>query len=369
MALEFGIFDTFSVPDWESGRRAEMYDRHIEGARIAEEAGFKSLFFIEHQNPPVPCISAPPVYLAALAAATSQLRLGAMVFQVPMYNPIRLAQDVALVDQLSKGRVEFGIGYGVVASEFEPWKLNFNERRAMGVEALEIVLQAWTNKEVTYRGKYWTFERARPEAQPYQQPHPPLWMGGHSRDSMDYAIEKKFPLSQIHGTEKVIAERFEYFRNAWSQRGNAGPPPRTLLVREVHVAETDEKARAQAEPYMLEGLLGRFGVQRAKLLRPDEASPERLENAKLYLKTAESFDFWIDEGLAFVGSPETVIRKIKEQQQLIGYDVLLTHHTINSMPQDLWTKSVKLFGKEVMPAFRSAKSAARVVGGTLVGNE
>lgn len=355
--LEFGIFDTFSVEEWASPDRADMYDRHIGFARLAEACGYTSFFFIEHQNPPTPCVTSPATYLAALANATRTLRIGTMVFQLPMYNPIRLAQDTAMVDQLSRGRLDFGIGYGVVASEFEPWNLSYTERRAMGVEALEIVRLAWTQQEITYEGKYWRFSGARPDAQPFQKPHPTLWMGGHSRDSIDYAVANSFNLANNHGNEQTIAERFAYFRRSLEQKDFVGQRPRALLVREVHVAETDRQARAEAEPFMLQGLLGRFGVERAKLLRPEEASPERIAHARMYSETARSYDYWMDEGLAYVGSPESVVEQIARQRELIGYDVLLAHHSINSMPADLVAKSMRLFGETIIPALSSPRSA------------
>src|SRR6266496_6554451 len=116
-SLEFGIFDGFAELEMED-LPANIYDAHIRFARNAEELGYHYYFFIEHQNAPFAYISAPNVYLAALARETSTLRFGPMVYQLPMYQPIRLAQDAARVDQLSRGRLEFGIGYGIHAHEF-----------------------------------------------------------------------------------------------------------------------------------------------------------------------------------------------------------------------------------------------------------
>lgn len=351
MNLDFGVFDSFSDPEWVVEDRAGLYDRHIDMARLADRIGYTHFFFIEHQNPPVACVTSPATFLAALASATTRLRIGAMVFQVPMYNPIRLAQDTAMVDHLSRGRLEFGIGYGVIANEFSPWGLEFRDRRAMGVEAVEILRRAWSGGELTYAGKFWQFQGATPDARPYQKPHPPLWMGGHSRDSIDYAVAENLNLAQSHGSEGDMATRFAYFRTAVAKQRQPGPAPRALLVREVHVAETDEQARREAEAYLLEGLLGRFGVERAAAIRPEELSPERAQNLEICVKTAQSYEYWIDGGHAFVGSPETVIDRIRAQQKLVGYDVLLTHHTINSMPPELVMKSIRLFGERVIPAF------------------
>src|SRR5205085_6055157 len=171
--LAFGIFDAFPARTAQQ-TAADLYDEHIQRAQLAERLGFQYYCFIEHPSAPFAAISAPNVYLAALARETSSLRFGPMVYQLPLHHPIRLAQDAAMVDQLSHGRLEFGIGYGIHQHEFLRWKLPFGERRKMGIEMMEIVLQAWTQDSVTYEGEYWTFDEALPRPRPFQQPHPPL---------------------------------------------------------------------------------------------------------------------------------------------------------------------------------------------------
>ena len=358
MTLKFGLFDTFSHREGEMRRAAELYQEHLEDASRADRLGYDYFFFIEHQNAGFPCVTAPSVYLAALAQVTKRIRIGAMVFQMPLHHPVRLAQDTALVDQLSQGRFDFAIGYGTRLGEFTPWDLPFDDRREMGIECMEIVQRAWTEEKFSYDGRFWTFKDALPQPLAYQQPHPPVWVGGHSPRSFDYAADNNFNVAQNIDVEKLIIEKFDYFRAAWKKRNHPGPMPKLMLVRHVHVAETDDLARAEAEPYMLEGLIGLDGVKRAKSLMAQEATPAMLETARVYLKTAESYDFWIDEGLGFVGSPETVARQISEQQTRVGYDILLTQHNIGNMPHALAHKSVRLFGEKVLPAFGTSERAA-----------
>jgi alkanesulfonate monooxygenase SsuD/methylene tetrahydromethanopterin reductase-like flavin-dependent oxidoreductase (luciferase family) len=277
-----------------------------------------------------------------------------MVYQLPMYHPIRLAQDAAMVDQLSRGRLEFSIGYGTRVYEFTPWKLRFEERREMGLEVMDIVMKAWTEDTVTYDGEYYSFDEALPKPKPYQQPHPPIWVGAHSSASFDYAAEQNFHVGQNIDVDAVAAEKFAYWRDKWKSFGRPGPMPRQLLARHVHVAETDDQARAEAEPYMLRGL--RPGSNAASPIdvsaRPSiERTPEREEFARVYRGTTESYDFWIDNGLALVGSPATVVRRLEEQQRLVGYDVFCGQHHVADMPSDLSRKSLRLFGERVIPAF------------------
>jgi alkanesulfonate monooxygenase SsuD/methylene tetrahydromethanopterin reductase-like flavin-dependent oxidoreductase (luciferase family) len=346
--LAFGIFDSLASnanPD-----AAVAYEELIASVQLAEEVGYHYYFLIEHQSSPYPGISSPNVFLASAARATKTIRLGAMVYQLPFHHPLRLAQDVATLDQLSRGRVDFGLGYGVAVEEFESWGLDFQQRRLQGVEAMHIIRRAWAERKFSFTGKYWNLTDVYVQPQPFQQPHPPVWMGGHSTESFDYAAEMDLDLAQNIDVEEIIAEKFAYFHAAWKRRGHARPKPRTMLVRHVHVAETDELALAESQVFMKQGLAGQRGVNIANSVRPD-ASPERKEIARIYSESTRGYEFWVGEGLAFVGSPDSVIRQIETQQRLIGYDVLLTHHRITTMPQELVTKSQRLFGEKVIPAF------------------
>jgi alkanesulfonate monooxygenase SsuD/methylene tetrahydromethanopterin reductase-like flavin-dependent oxidoreductase (luciferase family) len=353
--LAFGIFESLSATG--TATAGIDYESMIADVQLAERSGYRYYFVIEHQSTPYPGITSPNVYLTAVARATSTIRIGAMVYQLPFHHPVRLAQDIATLDHLSKGRVEFGLGYGVAVKEFECWGVDYAERRAMGVEALEIIFKAWTGEPFSYQGTYWTFRDAIAQPRPYQQPHPRIWMGAHSHASFDYAAEQNLHLAQNIDVERVIGEKYDYFRQKWASHAHGGPQPKTMIVRHVHVAETDALAIAQSEPYMRQGLAGQRGVNLARSVRPD-ASAERRETARIYLESTSGYDFWVGEGLAFVGSPETVARQIAQQRERIGYDILLAHHHITTMPDHLVRNSVQLFGERVIPAFGSPVNAA-----------
>lgn len=359
--LEFGIFDPTAIPNDQGPlATAASYEAHIADAQLAERLGYKYFFFIEHQNAGFPCISAPTVYLTALARATKELRIGAMIFQLPLHHPMRLAQDLAMIDHLSEGRVEFAFGYGTRSREFEPWRLDFKERRKLGLENLDVVLKTWTEREVTYAGEHWKFDKALPQPRPYQQPMPPVWIGAHSLSSFDFAAERNFHVSQIFEVEKMVAEKFARFAAAWRAHGHPSPMPHRALVRHIHVAETDRAARAEAEEYMLRGIIGPQGVMRALNLQGLDASPESREISRVYLQTSKSFEFWLEEGLAFIGSPMTVATMIAEQQQRVGYDVLLANHQFDGLPRELYTKSLKLFGERVIPQLAAMRHLSAV---------
>ena len=365
--MEIGLYDVLDQAQMESHAvAADVYDEHIRGAQEAEQMGYKYYFSIEHQSSDVSFLSSPSVYLTALARATSALRFGVMIYQLPFHHPVRLAEEVAMLDHLSRGRVEFGAGTGVTYHEFLRWNVDFDHRRAISQEALDIILMAWKDGSVTYEGEYFQFDEALSTPEPYQKPHPPVWFGAHSAASFEYAAKKNFNVSQNIDTDPVIADKFETWRGLWREAGHDTSMPKTFLTRHVHVAETDEKAREQAEPHLAtaafpsavpagkgQDYIGstRVGYGPFGMRGEDPGTPERAELRRTFRERAQSYDFWIDNGIALVGSPETVAKRLQEQHDLIGHDIFCARHLFGYIDPEHAKQSIRLFAEEVMPAF------------------
>jgi alkanesulfonate monooxygenase SsuD/methylene tetrahydromethanopterin reductase-like flavin-dependent oxidoreductase (luciferase family) len=358
--LDFAFWDavSFAAPGHNP---SEVFEQHIALAQRVEALGWNSYFIIEHQNTPTG-ISAPSVYLTAVARATSTLRVGAMMWQLPFYHPLRLAQEVATLDHLSQGRVEFGAGFGVHEHEFLRWNVDYYQRAAIGKEVLDIVKMAWTQPEVTFKGEFFQFDEAIPQPRPYQQPYPPIWLAVHSDTTIEYAARNNYHVAQNLDTDEVIARKFDLYQKVWRESGHPQPMPRTFLQRAVHVAETDARAHEEARQFLALGE-GRFRGgpiaetrvgwgSNARGMGRDSDLPDNKNRGVTMARAAESYDFNIENGLALVGSPETVIRQLKEGQQRIGYDVFCTNHQIGGMTPSLVENSIRLFGEQVIPAFQ-----------------
>ena len=363
--IDFALWDAVGGYSNSTDSMADIYDDHIRLAQEIEAYGYHSYFVIEHQNSPIGRITAPTVFLTAVARATSTLRIGAMMWQLPFYHPIRLAQEVAMLDQLSRGRVEFGTGIGVHEHEFLRWGVDFYQRAALSGEVLDIVKMAWTQNEVTFKGKYFTFDEALPQPKPYQQPYPPIWAAVHSEAAIEFAARNNFHVAQNLDTDEVVARKFDLFRKVWKECGHAGVMPRVFLQRQVHVAETDEKAHVEARQYLATREGGAVPVGGGRLentrigwgthargMGRDSERPSDKERGEVIGKAARNYEFNLENGLAVVGSPETVIRILTESQKRIGYDIFCTNHEIGNMPKELVRNSVRLLGKEVVPAFK-----------------
>ncbi len=360
--LEFGVWDQMQTYEvMQAATAAEVYEKHILQAQLMERVGFEYYWTLEHQGSYVGAVTSPQMFLLAVARHTESLRLGTMIWQLPFHHPIRLAQDIATLDHLSGGRVEFGTGIGVHEHEFMRWGLDFYSRQEMGEEMLDIIELAWGGDgTVTYEGKYWQIDEALIQPPPLQKPHPPIWAAVHSPRAIDFAAQRGYHMAQNIDTDDSMAQKFADWREAWKGYGHKGPMPRQFLMRVVHVAETDELAHEQAQAYLLEAnTLGRELVSSSRLgfgSHPrgmgHEDSEDIRERGRIFRECSRSYDFWLDNGLALVGSPESVARQIAEGRERIGYDHFAGKFHIGRMPHDMVESSITLFGQEVIPAFR-----------------
>lgn len=369
--LNFALWDGVGGYSGRGVVMADVYDAHLSLAVEIEKLGYHSYFVIEHQNSPVGRITAPTVYLSSLARETSKLRIGAMMWQLPFYHPMRLAQDVAMLDHLSHGRVEFGTGIGVHEHEFIRWGVDYYKRAEIAEEVLKLVKMAWSQDEVTFEGKYFRFDEALPQPKPFQQPHPPIWAAGHSDESMKWAARNNYNLAKNLDTDEVCARKFDLFRQTWKECNHPGPMPGIFLQRQVHVAETDEKAHDEARKFLASREGGAVPVgggpiektrigwgNHARGMGADSERPNDKARGETIAKAAQSYEYNIENGLALIGSPETVIKKLQEGQKKLGYTVFCTNHGIGTMPDELVNNSIRLFGKEVIPAFKPLAAAA-----------
>ena len=360
--LEFGVWDQMQTYEvLQAASAADVYETHIRQAQLMERVGFEYYWTLEHQGSYVGAITSPQMFLLAVARHTESLRLGTMIWQLPFHHPIRLAQDIATLDHLSGGRVEFGTGIGVHEHEFMRWGLDFYARQEMGEEVLDIIELAWRGDgTVTYEGKHWQIDEALIQPMPFQKPHPPIWAAVHSPRAIDFAAKRGYHMAQNIDTDESMAQKFADWREAWKGYGHEGPMPRQFLMRVVHVAETDEQAHEQARSYLLEAnTLGREIVTSSRLgfgSHPrgmgHEDSEDIRERGRIFRECSRSYDFWLDNGLALVGSPESVARQIAEGREKIGYDHFAGKFHIGRMPHAMVESSLTLFGEEVIPAFK-----------------
>ena len=324
--LDFAVADDGLLNFFDDVPEAvDRYERLFREVQLAEQVGFKYHFFIEHQNLHFGQLQSPMVYLAALAQRTSTIRFAQLVLPTPFYHPLRFATDTAMIDQLSRGRLEVGVGSGANPFETDRWNLPESERRERFPEFMEIVKKAWTEECVTYHGKYWQLDNAIAIPRPYQKPHPPIWFAGRSRGTLQWGAANNANYGNFCVSDQEIAETYNEYRQVCKEAGYTQETmPRMYMYRAIYVAETDEQAREQVASHLPQTYVwGENKYDSIPNLGYYDVGTQTKRDSyhEMFRGMRTGIDFWLENNVAYVGSPETVIQRIRETQKLTGINV------------------------------------------------
>ena len=295
--MRFGLFGSAQArrggPDVDSGVGfREFVDYNVE----AESLGFVSTFLVEHHFTGLGQVSATLNLLTFIAARTTTLRLGTAVLVLPWHNPVLLAEQVATLDLLSRGRVDFGVGMGYRHKEFAGFCMPMEEAEARFHESLVVMLRAWTSDEPwSHHGKYWQFDEVVVEPPTHQKPHPPLWMGAGSRESIKTvaALGCNLLLDQ-YSTVEEIAERIAVFKTEIGRRGRPFDPMSVAVTRSINVLTTPaELQKAQENRIAAKRRIDRLTV------RPDGQNARRVSSDETIAASA------------LYGTPEAIAHKLE----------------------------------------------------------
>jgi alkanesulfonate monooxygenase SsuD/methylene tetrahydromethanopterin reductase-like flavin-dependent oxidoreductase (luciferase family) len=335
---------------------------------LAEELGFDSVWLTEHHYADYGLSSAPSVLLATVAARTSRIRLGMAVYVIPFHHPLRIAEETATIDILSGGRLTVGLGRGNRPLEFFGHGIPQEESRTRMEEAVDILLQAWTQDKVNYSGRHWTIRDIPVRPAPATKPHPPLAFAVASPQSINWAAKHGFAIMSSGLTNPVsnsVAQRDRY-RAALEEHGQ--PPDviqdllsRWVLTKHVYVAPTDAEAVADAEGPELWYRQAHIRSMRADGIVGLHESVYRDSENFIQRLSGLNWDDLVRTSV-LVGSPETVARKVVELQAA-GVGELACWMNFGGMPIDKVRRSMRLFADEVIPHARAEyKPRARSAG-------
>jgi len=184
MTLEFGVFDHLDRNDLPL---ADYYEERLKVIEAFDRAGFYAYHVAEHHFTPLGLAPSPSVFLSAIAQRTRRLRFGTFVYALPIHHPLRMLEEICMLDHISGGRLEIGFGRGSVPYEISYYGQDAEQRQQIYAERLELILKAFADKELSFKGTYDNFDSVPLELEPLQKPHPPLWYGAHSPDSAERA--------------------------------------------------------------------------------------------------------------------------------------------------------------------------------------
>jgi alkanesulfonate monooxygenase SsuD/methylene tetrahydromethanopterin reductase-like flavin-dependent oxidoreductase (luciferase family) len=357
--VEFGLLYEWQMPlgvsrEEESGRFLQMQEQ----IRFAESVGFKSVWSVEHHFlESFSHASAPEVLLTWAAANTTTMRIGHGVRLLPYpYNhPIRAAEQAATLDLLSQGRLEFGSGRSATAAELGGFGIDPAETRAMWRESLEVILKAWTEEVVEHEGKYFRQAPRVMVPKPLQQPHPPLWMSCTSPES--HEVAGALGLGLLSFTLALdfqeVADRVAKYRERIKTANPIGKfvNNQTGVFVMAHCAETNELARERAEQGVMQYQHDQIELLSSLIPELKEGSSYDYYDRFVGVDYDKfTYDYLDRKEMVLVGDPERCIQLAKKYEQ-IGIDRLLLFVQYKDMPHEHTMDALRLFGKEVLPAF------------------
>ena len=240
--MKFGILQFFSWP----GRRTELstvYQRAVERIEIMDHNGYDAVWLTEHHFTDYSVCPSIPVLGTYAAARTKNIRIGTGVCLAGFYHPLRLAEEIALLDTLSGGRVNWGAGRGFDMNEFKAFGVPIEESHARFRETVDIVVKAWTNDRLTYEGEFFSFDNVEVLPKPLQQPHPPVWTAASSPGAIEWAASAGHSiLMDPHSTHAELGNKWELYRDTLQRHDYSIEGRQTPMARLLAIAATEEKA-------------------------------------------------------------------------------------------------------------------------------
>jgi alkanesulfonate monooxygenase SsuD/methylene tetrahydromethanopterin reductase-like flavin-dependent oxidoreductase (luciferase family) len=350
MAFEFGMFHEFQCPAGTS--QPEAFAESFAQVDAAERWGLDAMWLAEIHVAPERSVCAAPLTIAsAIAARTSRMKIGTGVQVLPLCHPLRLAEEAATVDQISHGRLIFGVGRSGFPRTYEAYGVPYGESRERFAETLEIIKKAWTEDPFSYSGKYHSFENVRATPKPYQKPWPEIRIAANSPDTFP-AIGKLghgvFVAVRL-GTLSELGPNIQAYREAYRAAGHPGDG-QVFLRAPVYVAETAEQARSEPEESImyfyrylgerLEDSATRAGV---RAIEDRAARGRRLQTI--------SYDEALRDKI-IVGTPEQVTDRLMGLKEEIGLDGILAEMNCGTkIPHQRVMTSLQLLCEKVKPQF------------------
>jgi len=332
--LQFGLFDQND----HSGRDlTRQYAERLALAELADELGFDHLHISEHHGTTLSTANSPSVFLAAVSQRTRRIRFGPLVYLLPLYHPLRLVEEIGMLDRLSRGRFEFGVGRGASPHDVGYFGVDPSEAFARYEEAYGFLMQGLKQGRLHGQGKFWRFDQVEISITPERMP--PLWYAVGTPETADWPARQGMNIVAGGVSEKIgaIAKAFrQEFRAA---HGAGAPEPLIGALRHVVVADTDAEALALGR-----AAWPRFHASFMRLWRRHGGEPRNI-------RPPEAFDALLAAGAGIAGSPETLRQRLRELVDATGVTYLGGSFVFGDLPFEAAKRSMTLFMREVAPAF------------------
>jgi len=327
--MRLGLFSVVDHYPAEMGRSTgEFYAELLEQAEAAEEWGFDSFWVAEHHFHEYGAVPRPPILLSAVAQRTRRIRLGSGVVVLPFDHPLRVAEDYAMVDVLSGGRLNLGVGSGYLKHEYAGFGVDPEDKRARFDEALEVLLRAWTGERVSYAGAHVEVHDVRLNVLPVQQPRPPVWVATLRTDGGARVGARRLPAMFIpYASAETLPQMtvgLRDYRAAFVAAGGRLEDATAPFGFHTYCAESTADARAEARPYM-----------------------ERYVRTRLYA-VQRSFESLLEQDVVAIGDPDEILR-VARCYEAAGFTHFLAIANFGGLPHKRVLRSMELMARHVLP--------------------
>ncbi len=339
--MEFGIFDHV---DRNGSPLNQFYEDRVRMTELYDRLNFYAYHIAEHHFTPLGAAASPGILLSSVAQRTKRLRFGPLVYTLPLYHPLRLAEEICMLDHLSNGRFQVGLGRGISPIETayygEPADPAISKE--VYAETLQILLGALQQKRVTFKGKHRQANDVPIDLEPFQKPYPPLWMGVTTAENAEFAARNNMSFVSLMPPADM-RERIRRYREIQTERGAVrGPAPKMGLSFFIVVANTDDAAKEIA----------------ARAYKEWHRSFHYLyhlnNRAPVFGERTSDFEVLRAQGRAIAGTPETVRAFLADQIRESGINYVVGQFMFGDMTHAEASGSVALFGKHVMPKLMAA---------------
>ncbi len=343
MKFAYYVLNTY-VPELD-GPPAAVYEHYFEQIAAAEAAGFEAVWVTEHHFSHYGGLTPnPQLLLTAISQRARRLRLGSAVSVLPLHHPLRVAEDFAVLDVLSGGRLEFGAGRGMAVSGYKGYGVEWDGAQERMKEALGLVERLWTEPSVSFEGRYYRCPEVTLLPRPVQQPRPPIWMPANlDRSSFAWAGQRGYGMLTVPWVfpyDQTLAG-LQAYRDARAAAGHAGPG-RIMAVYPCHVAETTARARAQASA----------AWERWRDLTEAERPHDARVGDNRGVRQRLNFDEAAAEHRGLFGSPDDCIAGARWVAETLGNTHLGLIFHFGGIAPDAALRAVELWGRAVAPALR-----------------
>jgi alkanesulfonate monooxygenase SsuD/methylene tetrahydromethanopterin reductase-like flavin-dependent oxidoreductase (luciferase family) len=353
--MRFGVLYNIDYHESVHGSASHYYGAILDQIVALEELNYDSVWFGEHHYAKY-SFGSPAAIAVAAAARTSRIRLGTGVSLLPLHHPLRLAEEYAMVDVLSGGRLEYGIGRGFLKSAYDLFGIDTEESNRRYRECAEVLLTAWRNagQKFDTNGEFFAMRGAECFPPPIQQPHPPVYASGAATlDNYLWAGQQGLNLATAFflPRQDFVRDSIVQYRTALTQAGHDPASREVLGVIQMYCAETNEEAASQGWKFTKNYLRFFSGLDSANPHRADayEAYRHRGSGRSMGDLSYERFD---QSNLSLIGDPERVITKLQWIQDFYAPDGLLLEVAQGAMPPEMVIPICERFARHVMPLFR-----------------